>query len=238
VVNSTTHGVQNLVLYNSEQTLLIHNAYWMGYVLGPVCFGYWVLTRVGFKATFMTGLAIFTVASLSFWWLCFLISFPGFVVSNLFIGSGLSVLEVAANPFIALAGPDELMESRLNFAQGMQAVGVVVSPLIAVEVMFKNGGRAGLFNSQWVYLAAALWTSFLGVVFYYVPLSEASDEDLEKAAVLRESRLGLNPDARVLGINILWFTASLWILFMFLYLGAKEQLLFGWDGLIPEMVTG
>ena len=80
----------------------------------------------------------------------------GFVVSNLLTGSGLSVLEVAANPFIALARPDELMESRLNFAQGMQAVGVVVSPLIAVEVMFKNGGRAGLFNSQLVYLAAAL----------------------------------------------------------------------------------
>lgn len=75
-------------------------------------------------------------------------------------------------------------------------------------------------------------------MFYYVPLSEASDKDLENAAVRRGSRLRLNLDARVLGTNILWFTASLWILFMFLYLGAKEQLLFGWDGLIPEMVTG
>ena len=33
------------------------NVYWLADFLGPLLVGYWVLSRQGFKATFMTGLA-------------------------------------------------------------------------------------------------------------------------------------------------------------------------------------
>ncbi len=218
------------------QSLGLHDAYWCGYLIGPII-GYFVLTRVGFKATFITGLTVFTVASLTFWPSSSLLSFPGFIVSNLLIGSGLSILEIAANPFIALAGPEELMEARLNFSQGLQAIGSVLSQLLAVKVLFKHFGVTGLFSSQWVYLAVALWASLLGVIFYYVPLSEASDDDLERVSFRRESRRGMCWRERVWGVRIIWAVSCLGIFVMWMYVGVQEQPSYFWTEIITEIST-
>lgn len=199
-------------------------------MLGPLLGGYWILTRRGFKATFITGLGVFTVASLTFWPSLSLVSYPGFVVSNILIGSGLSILEVAANPFIALAGPEDLMESRLNFSQSLWGLASVISPFLALKLIFINVTRVGLFNTQWMYLAIALWSSFLGVVFYYVPLSAASDEDLERVGRHRERKRRM--DSRLCQINVIVYISVLGVFFMFLCMGAQEQVSYMWDSWI------
>lgn len=233
LLGSLTNQLQELAGFSSAQSLGLHAAYWCGYFIGPIG-GYFVLTRVGFKATFITGLAVFTVAALTFLPSSSLLSYPGFVVSNILIGSGLSILEVAANPFIALAGPDELMEARLNFSQGLQGIGSVLSPLLAVKVLFKHVGTTGLFASQWLYLAVGLWSSLLGVIFYYVPLSEASDDDLERVAFRREVRRGLCWRERVWGVRIIWAVAGLGIVAMWFYVGGQEQVGYFWTELVTE----
>jgi fucose permease len=50
-------------------------------------------------------------------------SFGGFCGSMFIVGSGLSTLETAANPFIATCGPPRYSEMRLTLAQGFQAIG-------------------------------------------------------------------------------------------------------------------
>jgi fucose permease len=179
-------------------------------------------------------LSVFTVATLTFWPSSSLLSFPGFVVSNILIGSGLSIIQLAANPFIALAGPEELMECRLNFGQGLQAIGTLVSPLLAIKVLFKHISRAGLFRSQWLYLAVSLWSSLLGVIVYYVPLCEASNADLERVAWQR-SRKGLSKHAKVCGIKIIPFVAFTGIFSIWLFIGAQEQLRYFWNSLMMEV---
>ncbi len=57
-----------------------------------------VLSRQGFKSTFMTGLAIYGCRAMSFWPSSVLKSYAGFFISNFIIALGLSCLEVAANP--------------------------------------------------------------------------------------------------------------------------------------------
>ncbi len=207
-------------------------AYGIGYLLGPLLCGYWVLTRAGFKATFITGLGILTIACLAFWPSAVLLSYPGFVVSTILVGAGLSILANAGNAFIALAGPENLMESRLNFSQGLEAVGSVIAPLLALNVIFKDFSNFLFLNGQWVFLAISLWSSFLGVVFYYVPLSEAGDEDLERVALQREVTRGLRTEWKVFKINIIWYISVTGIFFMFLYVGAQEHVWQIWDYLI------
>jgi fucose permease len=237
LIHSLTTQLQSGSGYNSAQGIILHNTYYCGYVIGPLA-AYYILTRVGFKATFIAGLALFTVATVSFWPSSSLLSFPGFSVSNILMGSGLAVLQVAANPYVALAGPDELMESRLNFARGFQVIGQIVAPLLADKVLFKRGGRSGLFTSQWLYLAISLWSSLLGVVFYYVPLSEASDDDLEVASTRREIRMGISKSARVWHVNIGLFVATTGMFSMWLYIGAQEQLRYFWNDLMTEAKPG
>lgn len=66
------------------------------------------------------------------------------------VGSGLSTLETAANPFIATCGPAKYSELRLTLAQAFQAVGTVVAPVLASQVIFKSVDDTSLESVQWV----------------------------------------------------------------------------------------
>jgi len=141
------------------------------------------------------------------------------VVSNFIVALGLSTLEIAANPFIALCGPPEHAEARLNFAQGIQAVGSVISPLLATLVLFRNLLDApSLVNTQWTYLSIALFVAFLAVLFYYYPLPEASAKDLEDMLAARPSVEGV----KLLGLTVPTITIALGTFAQFCYVGSQE----------------
>ena len=166
---------QLVVNMNQAQETGLHSAYWAGYFVAPLTFGRVVLKKWGFKATFITGLCIYACGTLIFWPSAVLASFPAFLISNFVVGLGLATLEVAANPFIILCGPTRYAETRINLSQGVQAVGSVVSPILAIRVLFKNVQDApSLIDAQWTYLSIALFDIALAVVFYYLPLPEAS----------------------------------------------------------------
>lgn len=197
----------------SAQTLGIHSAYFSAYLIGTLTFGRLVLKHWGFKACYMVGLCLYACGTLIFWPSAVLTSFPAFLVSNFIVGLGLSTLEISANPFVALCGPPEYMEIRLNLSQGVQAIGSVVSPLLAQKVLFKDvaGETGSLIDVQWTYLAIALFTVLLAVAFYYVPLPEATDQELEDSA----ERADFANLAEINGVRVIWITLALGVLAQF-----------------------
>jgi MFS family permease len=201
ILSAINSEIQSLPGDPPSHTLALHNAYWAAYFFGPLMVGYWVLKRQGFKATFMTGLAIYAAGAMSFWPSSVLHSFPGLFISNFIIALGLSCLEVAANPFIALAGPGELSEARINFAQGIQGIGSIVSPILVQKVLFTEMSQSDLFRVQWCFLAITLFVVFLAVTFFYVPLSEANDDDLEAMALQRLLNADLEQGVKAFGLN-------------------------------------
>ena len=203
----------------SGQGLGLHAAYYGAYFVGPLTIGRFVFLRWGFKATFITGLCIYGAGTLVFWPSGVLTSFPAFLVSNFLVGFGVSILEVAANPFVALCGPSEYAETRLNLSQGVQAVGTVVAPLLAQKVLFKNVLNApSLIDVQWAYLGIALFDVILAVAFYYMPIPEASDNDFDEMAAKRHS---INSRA-LFHIPIVYITLGLGVTSMWCYVGAQE----------------
>ncbi|OCT51542.1 putative MFS transporter [Cladophialophora carrionii] len=121
----------------------LHSAYYGGYFVGPLSLGRFIIKRYGFKALMIAGLAVYGCGTLVFWPSAVLTSYAAFTVSNFIVGFGLSCLEVAANPYIALCGPLEFAEVRLNLSQAFQAIGTVCSPLLATKVLFKSVNSAG-----------------------------------------------------------------------------------------------
>ncbi|EHL01201.1 hypothetical protein M7I_2896 [Glarea lozoyensis 74030] len=65
-------------------------------------------------------------------------------------------------------------------AQGVQGVGSILSQLLAEKALF-NGivSSPSLIDVQWTYLAIALFDVCLALLFYYMPLPEANDQDLQ-----------------------------------------------------------
>ncbi|KAF7719103.1 MFS-type L-fucose-proton symporter [Penicillium ucsense] len=210
-----------IVRLDAWHSLGLHCAYFGGYALGPLLVGRPVLKTWGFKATFITGLCIYACGALIFWPSAVLTSTVAFTISNFIVGFGLAVLETAANPFIALCGPQENSEIRLNISQGVQAVGSVLSPLLAQKVLFKAvKDVASLVDVQWTYLGIAFFDVLLAVAFYYLPVPEASDEDLEELANRRKH----DNQTKVIGIPVVWLTLALGVWSQFFYVGGQEVL--------------
>ena len=208
-----------VVHMTNAESLGLHAAYFAAYFVGPLTFGRYVFKRWGFKASFIVGLCTYGCGTLIFWPSAVLTSIPAFLVSNFIVGLGLSTLEVAANPFIALCGPPEYAESRLNISQGVQAIGSILSPLLATKVLFKNvRDTSSLRDIQWVYLGIALFDVALALAFYYLPIPEASDEDLEEVAEKRHSM-----NANTLGrIPTVYVTLAFAVFSQFCYVGGQE----------------
>ncbi|OGE50379.1 hypothetical protein PENARI_c017G08759 [Penicillium arizonense] len=210
---------QTIVHLGPWSSLGLHGVYFGGYLLGPLLVGGPVLRTWGFKSTFMTGLCIYACGTLVFWPSAVLTSTPAFITSNFIVGFGLAVLETAANPFIALCGPLENSEIRLNISQGVQAIGSVLSPLLAKRVLFKNvQDVASLVDVQWAYLGIALFDVLLAVAFCYLPVPEATDEDLKELANRRRE----DNMAKVVGVPVVWLTLGLGIWSQFFYVAGQE----------------
>lgn len=204
------------------ETIAQHSAYFFGYAVGPLTFGRLVFRHWGFKACYMVGLMIYACGTLIFWPSAVLTSFPAFLISNFIVGLGLSTLELSANPFIALCGPPEFAEVRLNLSQGVQAIGTVCSPLLARKALFKAEADS-LIDVQWAYLGISFFTVMLAIVYYYVPLPEATDEELEDAS----ARMPIPRDATFnIGskqFQVIWITLGLGVFSQFCYVGGQES---------------
>ena len=226
---------QSVTHISSSQAIGLHAAYYGAYFIAPLTFGQYVFRRFGFKSTFMVGLCVYGIGTLVFWPSAVLASFPAFLISNFIIGLGVATLETAGNPFISLCGPPEYAEVRLNISQGIQAIGTVVSPVLAQKVLFKKiSSASSLVDVQWTYLGIALFDVILALIFHYLPLPEASDEDLESIALKRSAinnkrlfggRFGRGDDesSDSRGIQVIYVTLALGVLANFCYVGGQES---------------
>ena len=210
---------ESVVKTSKVESLGLRAAYFGAYAVGASLIGRPVLKHWGFKGCFVSGLFIYACGTLVFWPSAVLFSYPAFLISNFLVGLGLSVLETAANPFIALCGPMENAEVRLNISQGFQAIGAVLSPLLAIKVFFKNtNDAASLINVQWAYLGIAFFDVLLAIAFYYLPIPEASDADLKELADRRRD----DNYTKVCGIPVVWLTLGLGVFAQFCYVGGQE----------------
>lgn len=211
---------QTVAHMTQGKTVAQHSAYFGAYLLGPLTFGRIVFRRRGFKACYIVGLLVYACGTLVFWPSAVLTSFPAFLLSNLIVGLGLSTLEIAANPFIALCGPPEYAEVRLNLSQAVQAVGSILSPLLAKKVLF-TASADSLIDVQWTYLGISFFTIILAIIFYYIPLPEATDDELEHAA----ARMPIPRDAvfHNTNVKIIWISLGLGVFSQFCYVGGQES---------------
>ena len=164
-----------------------------------------------------------------FWPSAVLLSYTGFLISNFVVGFGLSVIEIATNPFLALCGPAYYSETRLLIAQGFQGIGRLSGMLIAEKGLFQDvRDGPSLLDIQWLYLAVALSDVVLALTFYYLPLPEATDDDLQlqsHSGIPQLNRLvTVEPEQtfRKTTWKVIYVTLTLGFWALFLYSGVQE----------------
>ncbi|KAK5991209.1 Satratoxin biosynthesis SC1 cluster 4-like protein [Cladobotryum mycophilum] len=170
-----------------------------------------ILRTAGFKTTFLTGLGLLCIGTLTFWPSGQLKSYSGFVVSNFIVGLGLAPMLMASFGFLTLCGPPHHAEFRVCLGQGILGVGTVLGGLLTEKVLFPNIIHTQSLRSvQWTYLASALSTVILAFYCYYMSLPKVTDSDLqaqtERLNIPQTSFAGFSVERITLTVAILSVT--------------------------------
>jgi FHS family L-fucose permease-like MFS transporter len=97
-----------------------------------------VMRRWGYKAGMIMGLCFFGAGMVLFWPAAVSGQYVPFLVALFTVGCGASVLETAANPFMAQFGPAPTSERRLNFAQAFNPPGTIVGVIVGARFIFSG----------------------------------------------------------------------------------------------------
>jgi len=154
------------------QAALVQFAQFSGYFIMAMPAAFF-MRRFGYKAGFVMGLLLFALGTFLFWPAAVVAKYGFFLFALLIIGSGLSFLETASNPFIAQLGDPASSERRLNFSQAFNPFGAITGVLIGTVFIFSgielSTEQIDSLKAQHLY-AAYLRTETLRVVMPYLVL--------------------------------------------------------------------
>lgn len=114
---------------NYAQTMLIQFTFFGAYFLMSLPSGA-VVSRVGYKASIVVGLLVAAAGAMMFFPAARLPSYPLFLSALFVLASGITLLQVAANPYISLLGNPAGAHTRLNLAQALNSCGTTLFPFI------------------------------------------------------------------------------------------------------------
>jgi len=129
VINNTLlPHLRSVFELNYTQTTLIESVWFIAYFVASIPSAK-LIERVGYKRSMVVGLSIMAVGALGMIPAARIPSY-GLTLAALFvIASGITLLQVAANPYVAVVGPPETASSRLNLVQAFNSLGTTFAPL-------------------------------------------------------------------------------------------------------------
>jgi len=112
---------------NYAQMTLVQFAFFSGYAVFSLPAGK-VIEWIGYKRTMVAGLLTMAVGALMFIPAARIPSYPFFLAALFVLAAGITSLQVAANPYVAVLGPARSASSRLNLTQAFNSLGTTLAP--------------------------------------------------------------------------------------------------------------
>ena len=129
VINNTLlPHLRSVFDLNYTQTTLIESVWFIAYFVASIPSAK-LIERIGYKRSIVIGLLAMAVGALMMVPAARTPSYDLVLVALFVIASGITLLEVAANPYVAVVGPPETSSSRLNFVQAFNSLGTTLAPL-------------------------------------------------------------------------------------------------------------
>ena len=101
-----------------------------------------IIDWIGYKKAIVVGLLTMVVACLGFFPAAKIPSFPFFLAALILLATGITILQVAANPYVAVLGKPETASSRLNLTQAFNSLGTTIFPWIGAHLILRTTAAA------------------------------------------------------------------------------------------------
>ncbi|MEA3504524.1 MAG: sugar MFS transporter [Bacteroidota bacterium] len=185
------------------QAMLVQFAFFGAYFIGGLL--YFLISlkigdpinKIGYKNGIILGLLISATGTALFYPAANF-GLYGFFLAALFVlGLGFAMLQIAANPYVAILGPSETASSRLNLSQGFNSFGTTIGPIIGGYFIFEFFGKAEAGTTDNVIMPYLFLTAVLILIAFVIwrtdlPRFTKEDnyEDSKGALRFRHLKLG------------------------------------------------
>jgi FHS family L-fucose permease-like MFS transporter len=212
LVDSLIPRLRELFTLTYFQAGLVQFAFFGAYFLLSIPASY-ILSKIGYKKGIILGLLTMAMGCLLFYPAASYRVFGIFMLAYFILAGGMTILQVAANPFVAVLGSEEGASSRLNLSQAFNSLGTAIAPAVGAlfilsdTIKTKDEIAALTETAKSTYLASeasavqmpflglALFIGLIAVIFLFAKLpkmmSEASTGTYAEAFKNKNLMLGV-----------------------------------------------
>ncbi|NKF51687.1 L-fucose:H+ symporter permease [Shewanella sp. WXL01] len=119
--------LKNLFDLSYTQAMLVQFCFFGAYFIVSIPAGA-LVGKIGYQKGIITGLIIASIGCFLFYPSASLASYNMFLLALFVMASGITILQVSANPYVSALGPAETASSRLTMTQAFNSLGTTVAP--------------------------------------------------------------------------------------------------------------
>ena len=215
LVDSLIPRLRELFTLSYFQAGLVQFAFFGAYFLLSIPASY-ILSKIGYKRGIILGLLTMAIGCLLFYPAASYRMFGIFMFAYFTLAGGMTILQVAANPFVAVLGTEDGASSRLNLSQAFNSLGTAIAPAVGAlfilsdkiktedEIAALTGTAKETYLAseasavQMPFLGLALFIGLIAVIFLFAKLPKMISET--KTGTYAEAFQNKNLMLGVLGI--------------------------------------
>jgi len=164
-----------------SQAMLVQFCFFGAYFLVSLPAGA-IVKRFGYQKGIVLGLIIAAIGCLCFYPAASMHSYPVFLMALFILASGITLLQVSANPYVSMLGDTKTASSRLTMTQAFNALGTTVAPFFGAFLILNHAtdslsaqSSAEAVQMPYIFLAAMLLA--LAAIFAWLKLPSLSLAD-------------------------------------------------------------
>ena len=169
------------------QSMLVQFCFFGAYFLVSLPAGL-LVKKVGYQKGIVAGLIVAAFGCLMFYPAASMHSYPMFLSALFVLASGITILQVSANPYVTLLGPQESASSRLTMTQAFNSLGTTVAPYLGALFILNEAANsmsvapsADSVKVPYLILTAALLilaATFAWLKLPHISSAEASSDEV------------------------------------------------------------
>jgi len=174
-----------------SQAMLVQFCFFGAYFLVSLPAGA-IVKKLGYQKGIVVGLIIAAVGCLCFYPAASMHSYPIFLMALFILASGITLLQVSANPYVSMLGDAKTASSRLTMTQAFNALGTTVAPFFGAFLILNQAAEAlspqasaESVQMPYVFLAASLLS--LAAIFAWLKLPNLSLMENEDSSHVAEN---------------------------------------------------
>ena len=161
---------------NYTQATSIQFTFYLTYIIFPIPIAM-LIHRYGYKVSLVLAVLICAVGCALFIPAKYHDSYPLVLTAIFVISTGITIINVAANPFAAMLGTPEGAHQRINFVQVFSRIGYAATPLLATSMIYNKSGKIQ-FDLPYLWLAISLFIILLVMFFSKLPSMKPGKDEL------------------------------------------------------------